>query len=123
MLFHESAATAVLIIHVAFIGFVVLGGLLVARLRWMAALHLPAAAWGVLVEATGWGCPLTALENTLRIRAGMARYEGDFIEQCLLGLIYPEGMTRAVQLILAGGVIVLNALIYAWIFYCRRGVS
>jgi hypothetical protein len=118
--FHALAATAVLAIHLAFIAFVLFGGLFALRRRWMAAVHLPAAAWGFLVEAAGFGCPLTSLENTLRERAGMARYEGDFIEHCLLAVIYPEGLTRNVQFALAGVVVLFNVLVYALVFRRRR---
>ena len=117
---HSLAATAVLAIHFAFIIFVLLGGLLALRRRWMAAIHLPAAAWGFLVESTGTACPLTSLENTLRERAGMVRYDGDFLERWLLWVIYPEGLTRNVQFALAGVVILANLLIYARVFRRRR---
>lgn len=119
-MFFALAATAVLVVHLAFIVFVLFGGLLAAWRRWMAALHLPAAAWGFLVEATGAACPLTSWENGLRERAGMARYDGDFIEHFLLALIYPEGLTRNLQFALAGGVVVFNLLVYAWVFRRRR---
>ncbi|WP_338761727.1 DUF2784 domain-containing protein [Massilia sp. METH4] len=119
-MFYGLAATAVLIVHLAFIVFVLFGGLLAAWRRWFAAVHLPAAAWGFLVEALGIGCPLTGLENTLRASAGMARYEGDFIERWLLWLIYPEGMTRNMQFVLAGAVIAFNLLVYLWVFRTPR---
>lgn len=113
---YALAATAVLVVHLGFILFVLFGGLLALRRRWVAVIHLPAAAWGFLVEAMGPGCPLTALENALRGRAGMARYDGDFIERWLLWLIYPESMTRGVQFALAAGVIAVNVVIYTRVF-------
>ena len=84
------AADAVLVGHLLFIAFVLLGALLALRWRWMAWLHVPALAWAVFVEVTGRVCPLTPLENALRIRAGEAGYAGGFVEHYLLGIVYPE---------------------------------
>lgn len=117
-MFYGMAATAVLAIHAAFILFVLLGGLVAAWRPWMAAVHIPAAIWGCLIEATGGVCPLTTLENGLRARAGLAQYEGDFIGHFLLGVVYPDGLTRTAQYGLAVGVVVVNAVIYGWI--CLR---
>ena len=72
-------AAGVVIVHVAFVAFVVLGGFLLLRWPRLMWLHLPAAAWGVLIEYADWICPLTPLENALRERAGLASYSGDFI--------------------------------------------
>jgi Protein of Unknown function (DUF2784) len=106
------AADTVLLTHLAFVLFVVLGGLLVLRWPWLAWLHVPAAFWGALVEATGWICPLTPLEVALRRSAGEAGYAGDFIEHYLVALLYPEGLTREMQLLFALLVVVVNALVY-----------
>ena len=110
---YRLGADAVVLIHLVFIGFVVLGGLLVARRPWIARVHLPAVAWAALVEFQGWICPLTPLENLLRQRAGEAAYTGDFVARYLLPLIYPAGLTRTTQVLLGAGVVVLNALVYA----------
>jgi hypothetical protein len=69
---YALAAVLVLTAHLAFVLFVVFGALLVLRRPRLAWLHLPAVAWGVFVELTGRGCPLTALENLMRLRAGWA---------------------------------------------------
>lgn len=114
------AADAVLVLHLAFIVFVVAGGALGLRWRWMPLLHLPAAAWGVFIELSGRICPLTPLENLLRARAGQAGYDGSFVEHYLVALIYPSGLTRELQLVLAALVIVSNLAIYAGLVVHRR---
>lgn len=116
------AAAAVLLLHLAFIAFVLLGALLAARRRWLMLVHLPVAAWGFYVEASGRGCPLTWLENYLRLRGGEAGYGEGFVEHYLLRLIYPAGLTHDVQLVLAAVVVGLNLALYAWVFHARRGV-
>ncbi|HBZ04919.1 MAG TPA: DUF2784 domain-containing protein [Massilia sp.] len=117
------AATAVLLLHLAFVLFVVFGALLVARRPVLAWLHLPAAAWGFFVELSGRGCPLTAWENLLRVRAGLAGYEGGFIEHHVLRLLYPAGLTRELQLALAAAVVIVNLLLYGWVFLRSRARS
>jgi hypothetical protein len=116
----RAAADAVVIAHMAFVAFVVLGGLLVWRWRWIAWIHLPAALWGVAIELGGWICPLTPLENSLRRQGGAATYEGDFIERYLLPLLYPTALTREWQYALAAFVLVLNAVIYWGVARTRR---
>ena len=88
--------------------------------RWAPLLHLPAAAWGVYVELSGGLCPLTPLENRLRIAAGEAGYTGGFIEHYLLALIYPAGLTHEIQYVLAAIVVGVNGLAYAWVWRRRR---
>ena len=117
---HRLAADAVLLLHLGFILFVLLGGLLALRWRWAPMLHLPAAAWGVYVELSGGLCPLTPLENRLRIAAGEAGYTGGFIEHYLLALIYPAGLTHEIQYVLAAIVVGVNGLAYAWVWRRRR---
>lgn len=107
------AANLTLLIHLAFVLFVVFGGLLALRWRRAPWVHLPALAWGVFVETTGRICPLTPLENHFRILAGEAGYAGGFVEHYLLALLYPAGLTQTTQWILAGSGIVLNIAVYA----------
>ncbi|MEN8107485.1 MAG: DUF2784 domain-containing protein [Pseudomonadota bacterium] len=105
-------ADLTLLLHAAFIVFVLLGGLLVLRWRRLVWLHLPCVAWGILIELGGWICPLTPLENTLRAAAGHAGYDSGFIEHYLGPLIYPAGLTSGIQYLLAAIVLLLNAAIY-----------
>lgn len=113
---YAFAAAAVLLLHLAFVLFVVFGALLVARWRGLAWLHLPAAAWGFFVEASGRGCPLTHWENLLRMRAGLEGYDESFVAHYLLPLLYPGSLTRELQLGLAAGVVVVNLFFYSWAF-------
>jgi hypothetical protein len=116
-------ADLVLIIHLAFVVFVLCGGLLVLRWRWIAWLHLPAATWGAVIEFTGWICPLTPLENWLRTQGGETSYRSDFIAQYLLPVLYPEDLTREFQLLLGTGVVVLNTAIYWWLWRIQARIE
>lgn len=113
-------ADALVVVHLAFVLFVLFGGLLVLRSRRLAWLHLPAVAWGVWIEWAGWICPLTPLENWLRRLAGAEVYASSFVERYLLPLLYPAALTREVQLLLGGVVVVVNAAIYALVLGRRR---
>ncbi|MFK2856254.1 DUF2784 domain-containing protein [Dyella humi] len=113
-------ADAVLALHLAFILFVCLGALLALKWRWVPWLQLPAAAWGVFVEASGWICPLTSLENYFRVHAGTAAYQGDCLGHYLTATIYPDGLTRNIQFVLGAVVVIVNLSIYLWLLRTRR---
>ena len=114
---YRLLADGVVLVHFLFIAFVGAGGLFVLRWPRLAVLHLPAACWGVLIELTGWRCPLTPLENALRQAAGETGYQGSFIAHYLLPLIYPTGFTRGVQLVLAAALIAVNLILYGWLLW------
>jgi len=105
-------ADLVVVVHLAFVLLVVFGGLLVLRWPRLALIQLPAAVWGVVIEWAGWICPLTPLENSLRARGGAAGYGGGFVEHYLLGVLYPAGLTRNVQIVLGLTVLLVNAIAY-----------
>ena len=109
---HGALADAVVVVHFAFVLFVLFGGLLVLRWRWVRWLHLPAAAWGALIEFAGWTCPLTPLEKWLRREGNLGGYEGGFVEHYILPVLYPQALTRNVQLVLGLIVVLLNLFIY-----------
>lgn len=112
-------ADIVVLIHAVFILFAVLGGFLVWRWKKATLVHLPAVAWAVTVELAGWTCPLTPLENYLRRSAGQSVYEVDFVNQYILPLVYPAGLTRQMQILMGVFVVVVNLIVY-WRGYCRR---
>ncbi|MBE0639176.1 MAG: DUF2784 domain-containing protein [Bacteroidales bacterium] len=114
---YQILADLILVIHLLFVAFVVAGGLLVMKKRWIALLHLPAAAWGVLIELMGWYCPLTPLENHFRHLEGSSGFEGGFVEHYLVPVIYPDAFTRELQIILGTLVIVVNLVIYGLIIF------
>ena len=105
---YRALADLVLVVHLTFVLFVVLGGLLVLRWPRAAWLHIPAAIWGVMIEYTGWICPLTPLENSFRARGGEMGYSGGFIEHYIQPLLYPAGLTRGTQIALGSFVLLLN---------------
>jgi len=110
---YRLLANAVVVVHALFIVFIVCGGFLAWRWRWVAVLHVPCAVWGVLIEYNGWICPLTPLENSLRMRAGQQGYSGGFVEHYLVPAIYPAGLTPRIQVVLGTAVLVVNVITYA----------
>ena len=117
---YSLLADLVVVVHVLFVAFVVLGGLPVLRWPRLAWAHVPAALWGALIEFAGWVCPLTPLENDLRRLGGQAGYEGGFVERYLLAVLYPHGLTRTHQLVLGLLVLAVNALAYACLWRRRK---
>ncbi len=113
-------ADSILVLHFMFIIFVVVGGLLALRWRWIPLLHLPAALWAIFIELSGGVCPLTALENALRRAAGSSGYSGGFVEHYLLPVVYPPSLSHSLERVLAGVVFLTNVVIYLAVLR-RRG--
>lgn len=120
---YRLLADTVLIVHLAFILFVVGGGFLLGRFPRLVWLHLPAALWGGFVELSGGVCPLTPLENHFRELGGEAGYTASFVNHYLTRLIYPEGLDRGWQLGLGLAVLLINLVAYCrWWWRGRRDV-
>lgn len=117
---YHLLADLVVLAHLGFVLFVVLGALLAVRWPKVVWIHLPAAAWGAFVEFSGRVCPLTPLEVHLRHRGGEAGYDGGFVEHYLVPLLYPADLTSDLQLALGSLVVVVNAGLYGWLFLRRR---
>jgi uncharacterized protein DUF2784 len=113
-------ADLVLVIHLAFVAFVALGGLLVLRWPVWSTLHVPSALWGVFVEWSGSTCPLTPLENAWRRCGGQAGYPGGFLDHHVTAVLYPAGLTREFQIALGTVVVVMNLLLYSLALARRR---
>jgi hypothetical protein len=114
------AADLTVLLHLGFILFVLFGGGLALIWRRTVWVHLPAVIWGCLIEFAGWYCPLTPLEQGLRQAAGEVGYSGGFIEHYIVPLIYPSGLTREVQILLGGVVLIVNISIYLFVWRKRR---
>lgn len=114
------AADALVVLHAAFVVFVVLGGFLTWRCPCLIWAQVPCAVYGVLLEAFGWMCPLTPLEVGLRVRAGESGYQGGFVEHYLVPLIYPPGLTERTQWVLGAIVVLTNAVAYIGFVLRRR---
>ncbi|HYX24236.1 MAG TPA: DUF2784 domain-containing protein [Thermoanaerobaculia bacterium] len=117
---YRLLADLLVVLHLGFVLFVCLGGLLVLRWRRVAWVHLPAAVWGAIVEFTQTICPLTPLENRLRHLGGEAGYSGGFIAHYLTHVLYPAGLNPAVQIALGVFVVVLNLAVYTTVLLRRR---
>ena len=86
-MWYSLLADLIVLLHVAFVLFVLFGGLL--TMKWPRAiwLHLPALSWGAIVEFTGGLCPLTPLEQWLRMRSGASGFQGDFLLRFLIPVL------------------------------------
>jgi hypothetical protein len=113
-------ADLVLVVHLGFVAFALLGALLVLRWRWLAWVHVPAIAWGALVEFTGWICPLTPLENWLRNAGGRPAYPSSFLEHHIFPVLYSSTLSRNDQIVLGVGLLVVNLVLYGFVFHRAR---
>jgi len=122
-MFYRALADLVLVSHLAFIVFVVVGGLLALRWRWLPLLHIPAALWGLYIELSGSICPLTPLENALRRAAGVSGYSGGFLEHYVVPVVYPSALSHSLQLVLAGLLVLVNLVVYSLVLRRRSRVK
>lgn len=112
-MYYRILADIVVVIHFLFILLVLFGGILGFYRKWIIWVHLPVVVWGTLIGIAGWICPLTPLENWLRHAGGQRGYEVGFIDHYIMPVIYPEGLTRPMQYVLAGAVLTINTIIYS----------
>jgi len=118
---YRVLADCVVLVHAAFVAFVVLGGFLAWRWRAVVLLHVPCALWGIAIEYGGWVCPLTPLENLLRERAGLEGYRGGFIEHYVIPALYPAGLARPTQAVLGTLVLAVNLVAYGVLIRRLKG--
>ena len=117
---YELAADFALIVHFAFIMFVVLGALLLFISKKIIYFHIPAVIWGVYIELTNSICPLTYLENWFLQKANLTIYSGGFIQNYLVPIIYPSNLTENLQTYLGLIIIVVNLIMYVLIISKSR---
>jgi len=118
-MFYSLLADALVVVHFAFTAFVVFGGFLTWRWRWLPFLHVPALVWGCWVEVSHSICPLTPLENHLRLLGGDACYSKGFLAHYLVRVLYPPGLTWHIQWLLAALLVLINVIAYLG-YYRRR---
>jgi hypothetical protein len=109
-------ADLTVVVHFAFVLFVIGGALLVLRWPKLLPVHVACAAWGAYIEFARKICPLTPLENHFRRQAGQAGYEGGFIEHYIIPLLYPPGLTADQQVLLGVLVVVVNLVLYFFVW-------
>lgn len=110
----RTLADLILVLHLGFVVFVSVGAVAVLLRPRLAALHLPCLAYGAAIELVGWICPLTPLEQDLRLRAGQEGYAGGFIEHYVGGLLYPDDW-NSVRIWLGLALIAFNAIVYGYL--------
>ena len=109
------AANLTLIVHFAFILFVVFGSLLFFVAKKIIFIHIPALIWGSYIELTNSICPLTYLENWFLHKANLTAYSEGFIQNYLMPIVYPTNLTKDLQIYLGIGLIIINMIIYGFI--------
>ena len=109
-------ANLTLIVHFAFILFVVFGALLFFVSTKIVFIHIPAFIWGSYIELTNSICPLTYLENWFLHKANLTTYSEGFIQNYLVPIVYPVSLTKDLQIYLGIALMVINIVFYAFIF-------
>ncbi len=117
---YQFLADTVVIVHAAFVVFVVLGAFLVLFWKKVAFFHLPSVAWAAFIEFSGRICPLTPLENLFREKGGAPVYADGFIEHYIIPVLYPEILTRQLQIIFGVLVIIINLTVYGSVYFRFR---
>ena len=112
---YEFAADLTLIVHFAFIIFVVFGALLFFVSTKIIYVHVPALIWGIYIELTHSVCPLTYLENWFLQKANLTTYSEGFIQNYLVPIVYPKNLTDNLQIYFAIVLIVANMIMYGLI--------
>ena len=117
---YQLLADTVVLIHIAFVVFAVVGGVLAMKWRWVCLVYLPAVLWAAWIEFTSGICPLTPLENWLRSNAGQRGYQGGFIEHYIMPVLYPSAMDSRIQIMLGVLVVSVNVVVYGYLLAHSR---
>lgn len=93
---YETVVVSTVVMHFAFIAYVLAGGFLALRWRRTMWLHVPAVIWGIGIAAKRVDCPLTWVERWARTKAAMTPLSPDgFVAHYITGVIYPAGWVAA----------------------------
>jgi hypothetical protein len=112
MMLYKALADAVVVLHLLWIGFLVLGAIWGAKSKRVKTLHIGGLAFAIFIQLFNWYCPLTYLEVWLRLRHDPAlAYPGSFIAHYAEKAVYLEIPGYAV-LMLTVALCAVNAWIY-----------
>lgn len=115
------SAYGVAAVHLALIGFLLAGGALALWRPHLVRWHLPVVAGVALVNRMGANCPLTLLENRLRVLAGLPPHSDGVVAHYLIGPMHPAGITPDVQLLIYAVVMLAVGAPYAELLRRHRG--
>ena len=108
---YSALADATVVIHLGFVAFVAGGGFIAWRHPAVLLAHVPAVLWAVGIVAVGWSCPLTFVENWLRLQAGTGGYSGAFIDRYVTGVLYPERHAQLARALVAAALLASYAVL------------
>ena len=112
--FWRWLADGVAAVHLGYLGYLVSGGLIAWRFPRTITAHAMAATWGIVIVTTNAPCPLTALQNNLRERAGQPPLAAGYIDTYVRGRFFPAHRMGVVQGVVA------TAVIVSWIGFSAR---
>lgn len=112
---YETVVVSTVVMHFAFIAYVLAGGFLALRWRRTMWLHVPAVIWGIGIAAKRVDCPLTWVERWARTKAAMTPLSPDgFVAHYITGVIYPAGWVAAAQLVMFA-IVAASWTLYLWL--------
>lgn len=115
----RALARLLAFLHVAYVAFVMTGSAFALRWPWMLWVHLAAIAWAFTTMTTDLGCVLTTWEKSLWRRGGIEPYPEGFLQHHVFRTRFSAEHERRNHVLLGVGAVVVNVLVYGWVFWGR----